>query len=121
MIALDLPGFGRSAPPDAPWGAADYAEAVVPVLDAMTRPVVVVGHSFGGRVAVTLAAERPDDVGALVLTGVPLLHRAGRRAAPPAPSSAPPGGSTAAACSPTPGWRPCASATAARTTAPPPA
>ena len=85
VIALDLPGFGRSAPPDAPWGAAAYAEAVVPVLDAMIRPVVVVGHSFGGRVGVTLAAERPDDVGALVLTGVPLLHRAGRRAASPAP------------------------------------
>jgi pimeloyl-ACP methyl ester carboxylesterase len=85
VIALDLPGFGRSAPPDGPWGAARYAEAVRPVLDAMDGPVLVVGHSFGGRVAVVLAADHPEAVGALVLTGVPLLHRAGRRATPPAP------------------------------------
>jgi pimeloyl-ACP methyl ester carboxylesterase len=84
VVALDLPGFGRSAPPDSAWGAARYAEAVLPVLDVMARPVVVVGHSFGGRVGVVLAAERPDDVGAMVLTGVPLLHRAGRRTKPPA-------------------------------------
>ena len=35
--------------------------------------MVVVGHSFGGRVAVHLAASRPGQVGALVLTGVPRL------------------------------------------------
>jgi pimeloyl-ACP methyl ester carboxylesterase len=44
----------------------------------------VVGHSFGGRVAVALAAARPDLVGALVLTGVPLVALSGRRRRPPA-------------------------------------
>ena len=38
------------------------------------EPVVVVGHSFGGRVAVCLAANYPDKVRALVLMGVPLLR-----------------------------------------------
>lgn len=77
-IALDLPGFGASPPPPDAWGAADYAEAVGAVLGEMRSPVVVLGHSFGGRVALHLAVQRPDDVRALVLTGVPLLHPLGR-------------------------------------------
>jgi pimeloyl-ACP methyl ester carboxylesterase len=36
---------------------------------------VVVGHSLGGRVAVCLAARRPELVDGLVLAGVPLLRR----------------------------------------------
>jgi pimeloyl-ACP methyl ester carboxylesterase len=47
------------------------------VLDEIAGPVVVLGHSFGGRVAVHLAASRPDDVAALVLTGVPLIRKQG--------------------------------------------
>jgi len=80
-IAVDLPGFGASPEPPEPWGAAEYAEAVTPVLDEMTAPAVVVGHSFGGRVAVNLAAEHPERVAALVLTGVPLLRRPGKASA----------------------------------------
>jgi pimeloyl-ACP methyl ester carboxylesterase len=38
---------------------------------------VVIGHSFGGRVAVHLAAQQPDRVAGVVLTGVPLLRRVG--------------------------------------------
>jgi pimeloyl-ACP methyl ester carboxylesterase len=72
-IVLDLPGFGASPPPPEPWGSAEYAAAVAPVLEEMDRPVVVLGHSFGGTVAVQLAATRPGDVRALVLTGVPRL------------------------------------------------
>jgi pimeloyl-ACP methyl ester carboxylesterase len=79
-VALDLPGFGVSPPPAEAWGAAAYAEAVAPVLDDMGVPVVVLGHSFGGRVALHLATQRPDAVRALVLTGVPLLHPLDRRA-----------------------------------------
>lgn len=78
-IALDLPGFGASPPPPAPWGGAEYAEAMGPVLSAMEAPVVLLGHSFGGRVALHLAVARPDAVAALVLTGVPLLPPLGRK------------------------------------------
>jgi len=78
-LALDLPGFGASPPPPAAWGAEAYAELVGRVLDEMGSPVVVLGHSFGGRVALHLAIARPEVVHALVLTGVPLLHPLGRR------------------------------------------
>lgn len=80
-LALDLPGFGASPPPPEAWGAGAYADAVAAVLDDMACPVVVLGHSFGGRVALHLAVQRPDAVRALVLTGAPVLHplrRSGR-------------------------------------------
>jgi pimeloyl-ACP methyl ester carboxylesterase len=81
-VALDLPGFGASPAPPEAWGAADYAKALTPVLAALKTPVTVLGHSFGGRVAVWLAAEQPEAVRALVLTGVPLIRRAPSRRAP---------------------------------------
>ena len=81
-VSIDLPGFGVSPPPSEVGGAAMYAELVGPILDICDTPVVLVGHSFGGRVAVHLAEQRPAAVGGLVLTGVPLLHRAHRRGRP---------------------------------------
>ena len=80
-IALDLPGFGASPAPPAAGGAAAYADLVEPVLDECARRVVVLGHSFGGRVGVELAARRPDAIASLVLCGVPLLRRNDRPAA----------------------------------------
>ena len=75
-LLFDLPGHGASPPPSTVWGSSEYAAAVARALDslALDRPVTVLGHSFGGRVGVHLAAERPDLVGGLVLAGVPLLR-----------------------------------------------
>ena len=82
-IAPDLPGFGASPVPDDVIGADAYADIVAGLLDSFDRPPVLVGHSFGGRVAVCLAAKHPDRVGPLILTGVPLIRlETGRR--PPA-------------------------------------
>ncbi len=81
-IALDLPGFGATPEPPEVWGSEDYARAVAPVLTAMPAPAVLLGHSFGGRVAVHLAAAHPDHVRAVVLTGVPLFRPADRNSKP---------------------------------------
>jgi pimeloyl-ACP methyl ester carboxylesterase len=75
-IAPDLPGFGASPPPADAIGAHGYAEIVSRLLTEYEERPVIVGHSFGGRVAVCLAAELPDRVGPLVLTGAPLVRRA---------------------------------------------
>ncbi|HLG92375.1 MAG TPA: alpha/beta hydrolase [Acidimicrobiales bacterium] len=82
-LAVDLPGFGATPPPETAWGSQDYAAAVAPVLEEMAPKVVVLGHSFGGNVAVHLAQAHPDRVAALVLCAVPRLVPAGRR--PPVP------------------------------------
>lgn len=66
--AVDLPGFGESDPPPEPWGAGEYAEFVSQLMDALgLDAAVLVGHSFGGRVAIRLAADFPERVTKLVL------------------------------------------------------
>lgn len=75
-LALDLPGFGGSPLPATAGGAHLYADLVVPVLRELGQPVILVGHSFGGRIATVIAAEHPELVRGLVLTGAPLLRRA---------------------------------------------
>jgi pimeloyl-ACP methyl ester carboxylesterase len=81
-IALDLPGFGASPPPAESGGARAYAASLSPVLSEMRSPVTLVGHSFGGRVAVCMAATHGDRIGGLVLVGTPLLRISPRRAVP---------------------------------------
>jgi len=72
-LAVDLPGFGASPAPPEPWGSRQYADLLAPLL--ADGGWTVLGHSFGGRVAVQLAAGWPAAVDRLVLTGVPLLRR----------------------------------------------
>jgi pimeloyl-ACP methyl ester carboxylesterase len=83
-LYLDLPGFGSSPPPERAWGAREYADLVAEAVDdhldgARPGALVLVGHSFGGRVALCWAARRPEEVTGLVLAGVPLLRPEGRR------------------------------------------
>jgi lipase len=64
IMAPDLIGHGRSSW-DAPWSIDANVGALAALLDG--QPVTVVGHSFGGAIALNLAAARPDLVDALVL------------------------------------------------------
>lgn len=82
-LALDLPGFGASPLPAAAGGAAMYAGLLAPVLSELAAgPLVLVGHSNGGRVATVLAATHPHDVQGLVLCGAPLVRVNAPRRAP---------------------------------------
>jgi pimeloyl-ACP methyl ester carboxylesterase len=73
VVSIDLPGFGRSAAPTTTWGTEDYAECVWRLLAQIGCETIacVVGHSFGGKVAIRLALRRPGDVRSLVLVGTP--------------------------------------------------
>jgi pimeloyl-ACP methyl ester carboxylesterase len=73
-LAVDLPGFGASPRPPAPWGTAEYADSLKDCLEELGGRFVFVGHSFGGRVAMRLAQRYPSMVGSLVLTGTPLVR-----------------------------------------------
>lgn len=79
-VAVDLPGFGVAPAPPGGWSTADYAAWLTPLLDELAPQLVVLGHSFGGRVATRLAAAERGRVGALVLTGVPLTRDPNRPA-----------------------------------------
>ena len=75
-LAPDLPGFGATPPPGEVIGAEGYAAIVAEMLDEFDGPAVLVGHSFGGRVAICLAARHPEAVSGIVLTGVPVIRLA---------------------------------------------
>lgn len=65
---LDLPGFGTSPAPPETWDVAAYMRLVLAYLDENDLDRVdIIGHSFGGRIAIMLAAEHPDRVGKMVL------------------------------------------------------
>lgn len=67
IAAPDLLGHGRSSW-SAPWTMDANAAAMAALVEASAAgPVVVVAHSFGGAIALHLAASRPDLVSALVL------------------------------------------------------
>lgn len=70
VYALDLPGFGGSVKPPAPYRAAYFARALDGFLDALGIPQAsLVGHSLGGTVAVTYALTHPARVERLALLG----------------------------------------------------
>lgn len=68
VLALDLRGRGLSDKPDSSYGMAEHAADVLDLLDALgLRQVVLGGHSFGGLLALYMAAHYPERVGKLVI------------------------------------------------------
>ena len=78
VIAPDLPGFGTSGDPTAVWGVDEYAAWVLKFMDALhIERATVLGHSFGGRLAIRIASD-PATAGRiekLILTGSAGLRR----------------------------------------------
>ncbi len=69
VYTLDLPGHGRSPGP-APQNIPDFAQAVADFLQARALPpAVIVGHSMGSAIALTVALTHPQRVRALILIG----------------------------------------------------
>jgi len=82
VSTVDLPNHGHS-----PWTATqdygDMAELVASVLIDWEQPVVLIGHSMGGKVAMTLALRRPELCSALVVVDIaPVDYPAERPGSP---------------------------------------
>ena len=70
VLAPDFPGNGDSDETPGPWDVTDYTNMLVALMDhAGILRADVIAHSFGGRVALLLAAEHPERVNRLLLTG----------------------------------------------------
>ncbi|MGK4186940.1 alpha/beta hydrolase [Rothia koreensis] len=69
VVVPDLPGFGKSEPlTTREHDVAAYADVVSDLVQLIgSRPVVLVGHSFGSVVAAAVAAQRPAPVAGLAL------------------------------------------------------
>ena len=70
VLAVDLPGFGRSDRPQRALDVAELADALADWVAAarIPRPALV-GNSMGCQIAVDLAARRPELLGRLILIG----------------------------------------------------
>ena len=78
VIAMDLPGFGRSEMPPEEISISGYGRCVEALLDqAETGSVAVVGNSMGGFVGAEMAIAFPERVERLVLVaaaGISSVH-----------------------------------------------
>jgi len=66
VLYLKLPGL--TTPLDQVWQLADYRDWVLNQIKDFSK-VVLIGHSFGGQLAVSVAATNPENLTALVLIG----------------------------------------------------
>ena len=74
VVAVDLPGNGHDDTPLAEVTLETYADHLCGILDSLTGPAVLVGHSLGG-ISISRAAElRPDRVAVLVYLTAALLE-----------------------------------------------
>ena len=77
VLACDLPGFGESPVPAAVWRTPDYAAFVRDLLAEIGVPKAhFIGHSFGAKTSLCLAATHPAFVDKLVLVASSGLRKA---------------------------------------------
>ena len=58
VYAIDFPGFGKSQKPDESYTVEDYSKIVLEFINKLNlENVVLVGHSFGGRVIIKLVGK----------------------------------------------------------------
>ena len=70
VTAIDFPAHGQSGRPPEPWGVPEFASMTAALMEKLQiAPADIIAHSFGARVAIVLAATRPELVRHLVLTG----------------------------------------------------
>lgn len=73
ITILDLPGFGESDEPKNTWTIDDYELMLEDFINKLKiKKPIVIGHSFGGRLAIRYCARNPIEK--LVLFGSPCIR-----------------------------------------------
>ncbi len=68
LYFLDLPGFGQSQDPNTIYAINDYKKIVYEFIEKLNiKKTNLIGHSFGGRIALKIASENPDFLEKIVL------------------------------------------------------
>jgi pimeloyl-ACP methyl ester carboxylesterase len=68
VISLDLPGFGKTPSPLTPWELNDYSTFVLDFIKKLKlEKIILLGHSFGGRISIKFVSLYPDKVKFLIL------------------------------------------------------
>jgi pimeloyl-ACP methyl ester carboxylesterase len=67
-LAVDLPGYGQSPPGAGRATIAGYADLLADLIQTISdRPIILIGHSMGGMISLTLALRHPHLVERMVL------------------------------------------------------
>ncbi len=69
-IAPDLPGFGGSDEPPEPWDVDRFADTICAFVEALElKKIILMGHSYGGRVIIKLASREdlPFEISKIIL------------------------------------------------------
>jgi pimeloyl-ACP methyl ester carboxylesterase len=84
IIAPDLPGYGWSSAPTHHWFKEQVASDVLALMDALGlgRPVVLVGHDWGGYIANLMVLREPERFGAYLALNIPHPWNNSRTALP---------------------------------------
>ncbi|MGB9743489.1 MAG: alpha/beta fold hydrolase [Minisyncoccales bacterium] len=76
VVVPDLPGFGQNPPPIKPWSIDDYVAWIKNYIEQnKLSPVNLLGHSFGGAVAVKYSLKYPQDIKKLFLIAPALIRK----------------------------------------------
>jgi len=76
VYLVDLPGFGQSLFPEDLWNSVNYADCLFEYLLLHgIEKVSLLGHSFGGKVAMSFAAKYPNHIEKLTLIAPSGLKR----------------------------------------------
>ncbi len=68
IFSPDLPGFGKTSPPQVPWKVANFSHFIIKFANTLKiKNFFLIGHSFGGRIAIKIAANQPEKIKKLVL------------------------------------------------------
>lgn len=74
ITIIDFPGFGKSDEPKEAWGIDDYSDMLeIIIKELKIKNPILMGHSFGGRVAIRYSADH--DIDKLVLFGSPCIRK----------------------------------------------
>ena len=73
ITILDFPGFGESDEPKEEWTLSDYSDMLEKFIKkvGIVKPIII-GHSFGGRVAIKYSSNHPIEK--LILFGSPCVR-----------------------------------------------
>ncbi|MEZ4907782.1 MAG: alpha/beta hydrolase [Saprospiraceae bacterium] len=68
IIAVDLPGYGKSSKIPHSGKMTYYGEVIMDLIDKLNlKNVSIAGHSMGGQIAITIALQFPDKIEKLIL------------------------------------------------------
>ena len=75
-LILDLPGFGQTSSPEKPWSREDYINWIFQkIKEKNWDEFNLLGHSFGGGLAVKMATNFPGKIEKLILLSPAIIKR----------------------------------------------